>query len=335
MSHSSQRWDLGSFTSVGIPLYNNYFGTSKTHHALGLPTVSDVALFDGTPEPTTTNALAVSQTLASTVNAVFLATKPVTGVVVATAGTGYAVGDILSSSNGTKKSSAATFLVTQVDGAGGVVGVSILNPGIFSAGPTTVTGGNGSSAVLTMTVTQTVDILGNTIYVLDYARQITFGFASAPTTTLTVKGYDILGRKISETISVTATDTTAHTVKTYSSIFSVTSSSVTSLTTFVVGYNTVFGLPVCIRSASSVLPLVASSGVNAIDGGTTTVGVTTNPATATSGDPLGTYTPSYTPDAAKELLITFKMPYNYYNCSGNEATINPIWISGVQPFTAW
>lgn len=333
MGHSSDLYAVGSLTAQGFPVVKNYFGqaTFGQGKSLGFPTTSRVELFSGSPIATTTNALATSQTLAGSTNAVLLATLTVTGVSVTAVGTGYAQGDILTATGGTSTST-ATFLVQQVNG-GQVVGVSILNPGIYSVAPTGVSGGNGTGVTLAFAVAQTT-VQNVTVYKLDYARQVTVGFASSPATNITFLGYDILGNKQSEVVAVTSTSTSAHSAKTYSALYSVQSSSATALTTFVVGVGNVFGLPLAVKNATYVQAWTSASGINAVDGGTVTTAVTTNPATATSGDPRGTYTPAFTTNGTQQLNLYMDLPFNYLNYTANPAVVNPIWSFGVPNYFA-
>src|SRR5215471_15010436 len=76
---------------------------------------------------------------------------PVATVAVATAGTGYTVGDTLTLTTG---GTGATVQVTSVGGAGDVTGVTLLTPGSgYTAGVSATSGGTGSGATITITVT--------------------------------------------------------------------------------------------------------------------------------------------------------------------------------------
>lgn len=320
MSHQSTLLSEGNFTLTGFPIPNNYFAVSNKHRGPGIPLSVRILLFDGTPIATTTNALATSQSFASTqTNATFLATKEITNVAINAAGSGYAEGDILTGSNGTGTAT-ATLLVSKVSPAGAITGVNILNAGLYSTALTTVTGGNGSGATFVFTTTQT-QIGGQTAYMLDYARKVTFGLSSN-TTVFTVKGWDIFGNKQSETVTISAT-TSGTTTKTYSALYSITTS--VTVASFVCGVSSVFGLPVYLGSTN-----YWNANFNgAADAGTVTVGVATSPATVTSGDPRGLYTPAGTPDAAKRLTVWADVPFNYLNSSASEANLNPRWVVGV------
>ncbi len=77
----------------------------------------------------------------------------VKSLVVATPGTGYRQGDILTVSGGTA-ATAAKLRVEAFDPVGGIVVVSVIVPGVYTANPTNpvaVTGGNGTGATFTLT----------------------------------------------------------------------------------------------------------------------------------------------------------------------------------------
>lgn len=75
----------------------------------------------------------------------------VTGLFVSTAGTGYVVGDTLTLTGGT--GTGATAEVLEIDGSGGVVRAGMTSGGIgYTTAPTGFTGGTGTSAVFTFTV---------------------------------------------------------------------------------------------------------------------------------------------------------------------------------------
>ena len=84
------------------------------------------------------------------------------------AGTGYVVGDILTAAGGTVAAGAvaSTFLVMSVNGVGALLGVKVLQVGLYSGSPTSpnsATGGTGTTASLTLTFTaQTAAVFLNT-----------------------------------------------------------------------------------------------------------------------------------------------------------------------------
>lgn len=87
----------------------------------------------------------------------------VTSATPALGGSGYAVNDVVTVSGGT--GSSATFLVTLVDGSGGIQLVNILNPGNYNGLPTnpvSVTGGSGSGATFTLGISTNAINVGTT-----------------------------------------------------------------------------------------------------------------------------------------------------------------------------
>ena len=86
---------------------------------------------------------------------------------VSTAGTGYAVGDILTISGGTC-TTAATVMVSAISGGlvtGPIVTVAVVNPGKYTVLPTspnTPTGGNGSACALTLFFTAAMTYIAKT-----------------------------------------------------------------------------------------------------------------------------------------------------------------------------
>jgi len=91
------------------------------------------------------------------------------------AGSGYAVGDVVTVSGGTLASggSASTFTVAAVDSGGGVTRVTLLNAGDYQISPDnpvpTTTGGGGTNCVLNVSYTGVIAVLGTNRFVA--ARQ--------------------------------------------------------------------------------------------------------------------------------------------------------------------
>ena len=91
-------------------------------------------------------------------------------VAVGAAGSGYAVGDVLTIAGGTLAAggSAATARVTCVDGNGAILGIYVQQAGLYSAAPVTAanaaTGGTGTGATLNLTLwTQSAPVWLNTL----------------------------------------------------------------------------------------------------------------------------------------------------------------------------
>jgi len=137
------------------------------------------------------------------------------------------------------------------------------------------------------------------------ARNVRITTASGDTAVYTVRGYDIYGYPMSEAITANGA-TTVSGAKAFKYIASVTPVGTVGATV-TVGTGDVFGFP--IYSATFVIGAdadVAISWNGAAITSTTgyTAGVTTSPATTTTGDVRGTYAVQSASDATKRLVIT-------------------------------
>ena len=137
------------------------------------------------------------------------------------------------------------------------------------------------------------------------SRNVRITTASGDTAVYTVRGYDIYGYPMSESITASGA-TTVSGAKAFKYIASVTPVGTVGATV-TVGTGDVFGFP--IYSATYVIGTdadVAISWNGAAITSTTgyTAGVTTSPATATTGDVRGTYAVQSASDATKRLVIT-------------------------------
>lgn len=169
----------------------------------------------------------------------------------------------------------------------------------------------GSGASFTLTagtgVTQSTDAFGNTIYVLDTPRCVTLTAAGANTATYTITGYDNLGQRMTATPGAPSTSTVA-TTKAFKSILSVTNANATAGTNgLTVGFNDKLGLPVRVTNAAYIMSVKWNSAL-AQDAGTFVAADTTDPATASTTDVRGCYTPSSAADGSKRLVMTIALP---------------------------
>ena len=123
--------------------------------------------------------------------------------------------------------------------------------------------------------------------------------------TVTISGYDYFGQAMTEAITVATAGTAKSGKKAFYQIVSATISG--SATAVTIGTTDIFGLPVrCIDAG-----YVVKAGWNntlAQDAGTFVVADMTNPATSTTGDVRGTYTPSSASDGSKRLVMTIALP---------------------------
>lgn len=144
-----------------------------------------------------------------------------------------------------------------------------------------------------------------------FGRSITVtGSAAGVTQDVTLVGYDYLGQKVVKTIA--ATGTSAMVFPPIKRFVSLTVAVGASSETIDVGWNTILGLPFkTVRVIHEELGGVLSATL-----GTLTAPVLTDPATAATLDPRGTYAPNATMDGAKELVIN-AIASSWVNSSGN------------------
>lgn len=132
-----------------------------------------------------------------------------------------------------------------------------------------------------------------------WGRNVTVVASAANARTLTVTGYDYLGQKMIEVLTINGT-TTVQGLKAFAWIESLVASSDTDTTTINVGWGNKFGLPF----KSQMMTFEIKNGVIAANAGTFVGAVTTDPQTSTTGDPRGTYLPvTVLPDGTN----TFKL----------------------------
>lgn len=135
-----------------------------------------------------------------------------------------------------------------------------------------------------------------------WGRNITVVASAANARVLTVTGYDYLGSKLVETITVNGT-TTVQGLKAFAWVTSLSFSSDTDTTTVNVGWGNKFGLPY----KGVAMSVETKNGAIAANAGTFTAGLATATAeTATNADVRGTYLPvTVIPDGTN----TFEMWY--------------------------
>jgi len=149
-------------------------------------------------------------------------------------------------------------------------------------------------------VTTRVDAAGVTRYVLDVPRNVSVTAAGANAATATVVGYDVYGQRMTETFAAPSTSTVAGN-KAFKEIVSITFSG-TPGSNVSAGIGDKFGLPFRINDAA----YIARAGWNntlAENAGTLVNAVTTSPATSSTGDVRGTFTPSTASDGSKRLVL--------------------------------
>ena len=171
------------------------------------------------------------------------------------------------------------------------------NPG--SAASFTLTAGTG--------VTSRVRGDGTTEYVLDTPRCVTVTAAGANTATYTITGYDVYGQRMTQLIAAPSTTTVA-TTKAFKTVISVTNANATASTNGVtVGFNDKLGLPVAVSDIGYITSVKWAAAL-AADAGTAVAADATTPATASTTDVRGCYTPSSASNGTRRLVVTIATP---------------------------
>lgn len=190
------------------------------------------------------------------------------------------------------------------------------NPG--SGGSFTLTAGTG--------VTTTVDSSGTTRYVLDTPRCVTVTAAGANTATYLITGYDQYGQRMSQLIAAPSTSTVA-TTKAFKSVISVTNANATAGTNgLTVGFNDKLGLPVRVTDAVYVVN-VKWDNTLAANAGTLVAADQTSPATTSTTDVRGCYTPTSAANGTRRLLMTIAVPA--LGCGPNATRIGALGVDQV------
>ena len=148
-----------------------------------------------------------------------------------------------------------------------------------------------------------------------YLAEATFGATvriigtTTDTAAVAIYGRDFYGQPMKETLTL-ADNVAVAGVKCFKTIDRVTVGASAS-DTFSMGWGGIWGLPFkathCLGEIADGVPAAA---------GTLTAPVLTDPQTATTGDPRGRYTPTTTPDGAKDITAVF-IADNSINATGN------------------
>ncbi len=148
---------------------------------------------------------------------------------------------------------------------------------------------------------------GTIEYVLDVPRCVTLTAAGANTATYKVTGYDAFGQLMTQNLAAPSTSTVA-TTKAFKTIISITNINATAGTNGITaGFNDKLGLPLRVINAGYVATIKWNN-VLAQDAGTLVAADTTDPATATTTDVRGCYTPSSAADGVKRLVALIGVP---------------------------
>lgn len=187
-----------------------------------------------------------------------------------------------------------------------------------SGGSFTLTAGTG--------VTTTVDATGTTRYVLDTPRAVTITAAGANTATYLVSGYDQYGQPMTELLAAPSTSTVV-TDKAFKSVISITNANATLATNgLTAGFNDKLGLPVRVTDAGYIIH-VGWAAALADDAGTFVAADTTSPATTTTNDVRGVYTPSSAADGSRRLVMAIAVPA--LGCGPNATRVGAFGVTQV------
>lgn len=169
--------------------------------------------------------------------------------------------------------------------------------------------GSGASFTLTagtgVTLRQRADNTNE--YVLDVPRCVTVTAAGANTATYLISGYDQYGQHMSQLIAAPSTSTVA-TTKAFKTVVSVTNANATASTNGVtVGFNDKLGMPLRVTDITYVQS-VKWAATLAADAGTVVVADATSPATTSTTDVRGCYTPSSAANGTRRLVMSIAVP---------------------------
>lgn len=142
-----------------------------------------------------------------------------------------------------------------------------------------------------------------------FGKNITVVASGAATSAVTINGWDYLGQPMSETFTLNGA-TPVVGVKCFKFLRNVVFAA-TGGTTINVGYGSKLGLPYVTHRVLGE----TADGVTAA-AGTLVSGIRTDPQTATTVDPRGSYTPTTTADGIKRLRAVVLVD-NFVNAAGN------------------
>jgi hypothetical protein len=168
-----------------------------------------------------------------------------------------------------------------------------------SGGSFTLTAGTG--------VTSRIRPDGTTEFVLDTPRCVTITAAGANSATYKVFGYDQYGQPMTQLLAAPSTSTVA-TTKAFKTVTAITNQNATAGTNnLTCGFNDKLGLPIAVTDMT-YLVRVGYNNTQADAAGTFVVADSTSPATASTTDVRGCYTPASAADGTKRLVIVIATP---------------------------
>lgn len=154
-----------------------------------------------------------------------------------------------------------------------------------------------------VTVRQALD--GSIRYILDTPRNVTVTAAGANAQTAIVRGFDQYGQPMSEAFAAPSTSTVAGN-KAFKEIVSITFAA-TPGSNVSAGFGDKLGLPFRVTDPVYIAS-VKWAATLAADAGTFVAAVLTDPATSSTGDVRGTYTPSSASNGTRRLVMFMGLP---------------------------
>lgn len=156
-------------------------------------------------------------------------------------------------------------------------------------------------------VTRVTQPDGSFGYILDVPRCVTLTAAGANTATYTVRGLDAYGQPMRQTLAAPSTST-VETTKAFKVVLSITNANATAGTNGITaGFNDKLGLPLRVVDAGYIVSVKWNLTL-ADNAGTFVAADQTNPATATTTDVRGCYTPTTAADGVKRLVMCIAVP---------------------------
>lgn len=165
-----------------------------------------------------------------------------------------------------------------------------------AAGNLALTAGTGATSVTKAD--------GTVVVQLDTPRCVTVTAAGANSATFTVYGFDQYGQTMSQTIAAPSTSTVA-TTKAFAQVSRISCSAAAG-SAITAGFNDKLGLPLRVTNAAYIISAKWNATL-ADDAGTFVAADATSPATVSTTDVRGCYTPSSAADGTKRLVMAIAL----------------------------
>ena len=162
------------------------------------------------------------------------------------------------------------------------------------------------SAVTATTATLTTTAGAAVVTTAGTPTGLTYTLGAAPRA-VTISGYDYYGQAMTESITSSSSVSTA--VNGKKAFYQISSATIAGApgTTITIGTTDILGIPVRVFDAGYVVK-VGWNNTLLQNAGTFVAADMTNPATSTTGDVRGTFTPSTASDGVKRLVMTIALP---------------------------